>query len=133
MRDGQTHTLRATSEEEPVPSGGNHQGRTGKTDKLRDDRRQPAQGAAARTGAGSLEEMPRLRAKAWSRTEERNPEGSPHRAERRTDGEECVFFLWEYESLTYLLLLHSDSLSRCHTPPDHLAALQQHEQQAGRS
>lgn len=67
---GGTHTEPPLKRNPLSQQGGDHQGRTGKTDKLRDDRRQPAQGAAARTGAGSLEEMPRLGAKHWSRTEE---------------------------------------------------------------
>lgn len=115
----------------PCPSGGNHQGRTGKTDKLGDDRRQPAQGAAAPTGAGSLEEMPRLGAKRWSRTEETLRD--LHRAEHRTDGEECVFLLYGNMSQP-----HTCCCRCCHTYrfpvtlPDRscpLALLQQHDQE----
>lgn len=83
-------------------------------------------GSSSPTGAGSLEEMPRLWANPWSRTEKTRRD--LHRAKHRTDGEEYGFFFVgrEYESTAYLLLPHVQI--PCHAGrylPCPLALLQQ--------
>lgn len=102
---GEAHTHRATAEEEPLSQRGEPSGKDRK-----DGQTQGWQEAA---GAGSSSpdrgRKPRGNAPAWGQTLEQdggNPEGSPHRPERRLHGEECVFFVREYESPAYLLLPH---------------------------